>query len=76
MGRLVSLLRQASRIRSLLTGNESLTPELAFWLVRDMPYLRASSRKPEAIMEEWRGTCSGKHYLLADIFREWGLILR
>ena len=26
-----------------------------------MPYQRASSRRPESIIEEWRGTCSGKH---------------
>ena len=42
-------------------------------MVRDMPYRRASSRKPEAIIEEWRGTCSGKHYVLDQIFRELGL---
>lgn len=73
MGRLVSLLEQASRKRGFLAENESLTPELSFSLVRDMPYERASSRKPDAIIEEWRGTCSGKHYLLADIFRELGI---
>ncbi len=73
MTSLLSLLEQESRKRGFLSGNESLTPELAFALVRDMPYRRASSRKPEAIIEEWRGTCSGKHYLLADIFRELGL---
>ncbi len=73
MGRLVSLLEQAGRARGLLAENESLTPELTFSLVRDLPYQRASSRKPEAVIQEWRGTCSGKHYLLADIFRELGL---
>ena len=45
----------------------------AFALVRDMPYQRASTREPEAIVREWRGTCSGKHYLLAGIFRELGM---
>ena len=45
----------------------------AFALVRDMPYQRASTREPEAIIQEWRGTCSGKHYLLDQIFREEGL---
>ena len=38
-----------------------------------MPYRRASSRQPEAIIRDWRGTCSGKHYLLADVFRELAL---
>ena len=73
MSGLLSLLEQESRNRGLLSDSASLTLERAFALVRDMPYRRASSRKPEAIIEEWRGTCSGKHYLLADIFRELGL---
>lgn len=42
-------------------------------MVRDMPYQRTSTREPEAIIQEWRGTCSGKHYLLDQIFREEGL---
>ena len=73
---LYSLLERKSRERGLLLAGEPLTAELAFALVRDMPYRRASSRKPEAIVEEWQGTCSGKHYLLADIFREMGMDLR
>jgi hypothetical protein len=70
---LASLLEQESRKRGCLSADEPLTVERAFALVRDMPYRRASSRKPEATIEEWRGTCSGKHYLLADLFRELGL---
>ena len=73
MSGLLSLLEQESRNRGLLSDSASLTLERAFALVRDMPYRRASSRRPEAIIEEWRGTCSGRHYLLADIFREMGL---
>ena len=73
---LYSLLECKSRELGLLQEGEPLTAERAFALVRDMPYRRASSRKPEAIVEEWRGTCSGKHYLLADIFREMGMDLR
>lgn len=73
MTSLLSLLERESRQRGLMSDGESLSAERAFALVRDMPYRRASSRKPEAIIEEWRGTCSGKHYLLADIFRELGL---
>ena len=69
----LSLLERESRKHGLLSDGESLSAARAFALVRDMPYRRASSRKPEAIVEEWRGTCSGKHYLLADIFRELGL---
>ena len=73
MSSLLSLLEQESRSRGLLDDGEALSAGRAFALVRDMPYRRASSRKPEAIVEEWQGTCSGKHYLLADIFRELGL---
>ena len=73
MSQLTPLLEVESRKRGLLAADEPLTPGRAFALVRDMPYRRASSRKPEAIVEEWRGTCSGKHYLLADVFRELGL---
>ena len=73
MTSLLSLLEQQSRERGFLFDGESLSAERAFALVRDMPYRRASSRRPEAIVDEWRGTCSGKHYLLADIFRELGL---
>ena len=73
MASLISLLEMESRRRGFLAENETLTAERAFALVRDMPYRRASSRRPEAIVEEWQGTCSGKHYLLADIFRELGL---
>ena len=73
MSSLVSLLEREGRERGLLGDGESLSAEGAFALVRDMPYRRASSRRPEAIVEEWQGTCSGKHYLLADIFRELGL---
>lgn len=73
MTSLVSLLEEEGRKRDLLGHDEPLTAERAFALVRDMPYRRASSRRPEAIVEEWQGTCSGKHYLLADIFRELGM---
>ena len=76
MTSLFSLLEHESRRRGLLSDGEPLTAERAFALVRDMPYRRASSRRPGAIIEEWRGTCSGKHYLLADIFRELGFETR
>ena len=73
MSTLATLLEKEGRERGLLSAGEPLTAERAFALVRDMPYRRASSRRPEAIVDEWRGTCSGKHYLLANIFRELGL---
>jgi hypothetical protein len=59
--------------RGLLKPFVSLEAPLVFALVRDMPYQRASDRRPETIISEWRGTCSGKHYLLQALFAEMGL---
>ena len=73
MENLLSLLERESGRRNLLAPGEKLTAQTAFALVQDMPYQRASSRQPEAIIEEWRGTCSGKHYVLDRIFRELGM---
>jgi len=44
-----------------------------FKLVRDMPYARASGREPSTTIHEWKGTCSGKHYLLKALFAELGM---
>jgi hypothetical protein len=38
-----------------------------------MTYQRASDRQPQTLIREWRGTCSGKHYLLKALFAELGL---
>jgi hypothetical protein len=38
-----------------------------------MSYVRASDRRPETTLAEWRGTCSGKHYLLRALFEELGM---
>ena len=73
MATLTKLLEQEARKRGLIASNETVTAESAFALVRDMPYRRASTRRPESIIEEWRGTCSGKHYALDRIFREMGM---
>ena len=69
---LLSLLRSEAGNRGLLFGDGNVDAGVVFTLVRDMAYQRASSRKPEAIIREWRGTCSGKHYLLDALFREMG----
>jgi len=58
--------------KGLLEPEEEIDAEKAFTLVRDMPYTRASSRSSETIIDEWRGTCSGKHYLLKKLFAELG----
>jgi hypothetical protein len=73
MSGLVARLAEAAYRRGLLDARSAVPTARAFALVRDMPYRRASSRRPEAIIDEWRGTCSGKHYVLHGIFEELGL---
>ncbi len=77
---LVQLLLAQAQKRGLLANDlddqSGATPELVFSLVRDMHYKRASSRNPEDVIGEWRGTCSGKHYLLSDLFEELGFKTR
>lgn len=73
MSSLTELLEREARRRGLLASGEAVDAGAAFALIRDMPYRRASARRPESIIEEWRGTCSGKHYALDRIFREMGL---
>ena len=73
MTTLLSLLERESRRRNLVMADETLTAATCFTLIRDMPYRRASSRQPEAIIREWQGTCTGKHYALNQIFGELGL---
>ena len=69
---LLETLKSKAVERRLLKPQEEIDVEKAFLLVRDMPYIRASSRDPETIIQEWRGTCSGKHYLLKGLFAELG----
>jgi hypothetical protein len=67
---LLANLRSATIARNLLAEGTPLDAPRAFALVRDMPYRRASSRAPAVTIEEWRGTCSGKHILLQALFDE------
>ena len=69
---LLGLLKSAAIERDLITPDDKLNLQLVFTLVRDMSYQRASSRRSETIISEWRGTCSGKHYLLHKLFAELG----
>src|SRR5690606_11591444 len=73
---LIELLKTEALRRGLVAAEAQIDPETAFRLVRDMPYQRASSRAPGTLIREWRGTCSGKHYLLKDLFQELGLSSR
>jgi hypothetical protein len=65
--------KNAAVARRRFPDDERLTPASIFALVRDMPYRRASDRRPQTTIEEWQGTCSGKHYLLHALYREFGL---
>ncbi len=47
-----------------------------FERVRDFPYHYPSSRDPEEVLRAGRGSCSGKHYLLAELFRGLGVRVR
>src|SRR5512139_2270349 len=69
---LLETLKSEAVERGLLKPQDEIDAEKAFTLVRDMPYIRASSRDSETIIQEWRGTCSGKHYLLKKLFAELG----
>jgi hypothetical protein len=73
---LLEALKAKAVQRGLLHAEEEIDAEKAFFLVRDMPYTRASSRNPETTIQEWRGTCSGKHYLLKGLFAELGYASR
>ena len=73
MGKLLALLKAESIRRGLVQPSRAVDAKAAFALVRDMPYQRARNQALESVVQEWRGTCSGKHYLLDEIFREEGL---
>lgn len=70
---LVELFAEEARRRGLLDDTQSrIDAATAFALVREMPYLRATDREPATTIREWRGTCSGKHYLLRALLDELG----
>lgn len=69
---LLEIMKSIAIEKELLSRDDDIDAERAFLLVRDMPYARASSRDPDTIIGEWRGTCSGKHYLLKELFTELG----
>jgi transglutaminase-like putative cysteine protease len=49
---------------------------MLFERVRDIPYYYPSSRDPNEVLERGRGSCSGKHYLLGELYRLLGLEVR
>ena len=62
--RLIEMLSAEAAVREQIETGSQVDLATAFQLVRDMPYQRASDRQPATLIREWRGTCSGKHYLL------------
>lgn len=44
-----------------------------FEKVRDIPYGVIGSRNPLKVLEAHKGTCSGKHFLLAALYRAMGI---
>lgn len=68
------LAREAVRrgLRPPPASPHDLDAEAVFALVREMPYRRAPDRAPATTIRAWRGTCSGKHYLLKALLEELG----
>lgn len=64
---LLELVKEEALRRGLLAAKETLDAARAFVLVRDMPYRRASSWDPRVTLQEWCGSCSGKHYLVLHL---------
>jgi hypothetical protein len=70
--RLIDKLITEAEARGLVDPNLQVDLATAFRLVRDMAYQRATDRRPDTLIREWRGTCSGKHYLLKALYEELG----
>jgi len=47
-----------------------------FERVRDLSYQYPASRHPHEVLQQRCGSCSGKHYLLGELFRRQGLPVR
>jgi len=66
--------------QTVVSWTEGCTPIQArivvFERVRDMAYNHAASGDPQAVLEGKRGSCAGKHLLLAEMFRCLGLQVR
>jgi hypothetical protein len=58
-------------------GCDSLRSRIVlFERVRDLPYGYPVNRNPVEVLQQGRGTCSGKHYLLGEMFHLLGLRVR
>ncbi len=58
-------------------GRDPVTARISlFERVRDLPYVYPASRDALEVLRNGRGSCSGKHYLLGELFRRLGLSVR
>ena len=58
-------------------GRDPVAARIAlFERVRDLPYQSPASRNPVEVLQRGGGSCSGKHYLLGELFRRQGLPVR
>jgi transglutaminase superfamily protein len=58
-------------------GRDPVAARIAlFERVRDLPYRYPASRNPVEVLTNGGGSCSGKHYLLGELFRRQGLPVR
>ena len=65
------------RFEEWTKGLEPLRARIAlFERVRDISYIYPASRDPEEVLLVGKGSCSGKHYLLGELFRRLDLPVR
>ena len=65
------------RLREWTDGRDPVRSRIVlFERVRDIPYCYPASRKPIEVLERGFGSCSGKHYLLGELYRLSGLPVR
>jgi transglutaminase-like putative cysteine protease len=58
-------------------GRDAVAARIAlFERVRDLAYEYPASRNPVEVLQRRAGSCSGKHYLLGELFRRQGLPVR
>jgi len=58
-------------------GRDPVAARIAlFERVRDIPYCYPASRDPSEVLRRHAGSCSGKHYLLGELYRLLGLKVR
>jgi len=65
------------KLREWTNGRDAVRARIAlFEHVRDIPYCYPASRNPSEVLERGAGSCSGKHYLLGELYRLLGVPVR